>query len=119
VRLFTAHVRGREAPVLVPEGFSGGALVFGPLWFAVKGAWVAAAGFLLFWVLLIALAHGPVRAPLGLLLAVTAGLFGQDLRRTALEWRGYVMAYVIAGRTEDAAYGRLIDERPYLIGGIL
>ena len=29
MRLFTAHVRGREAPVLVPEGFSGGALVFG------------------------------------------------------------------------------------------
>ena len=109
-------MRGRDAPVLVPEGFSWGACIFGPLWLAIVGAWIAAAGLLLVWVLLLAFVHGPLRAPLELVLAVATGLFGQDLRRLALDWRGYGMAQVIAGRDEEVAFARLLDERPDLAG---
>ncbi len=115
MRVFTAHLRGVAAPVLVPEGFSWGAALFGPIWFALKGAWVAAAGFLLVWVVLLAVVHGPLRGPLEFWVAIVAGVFGQDLRRLALDWRGYVVTSVIVGRDADVAFTRLMDERPDLL----
>ena len=42
MRFWTAHIRAGAAPVLVREGFSWGALLFGPLWLAVHRAWIAA-----------------------------------------------------------------------------
>ena len=42
MRFWTAHIRAGAAPVLVREGFSWGALLFGPLWLAVHRAWIPA-----------------------------------------------------------------------------
>ena len=58
VRFWTAHtpVRARH-PVLVREGFSWGALLFGPLWLAVHRAWIAAVLALAASVLIVVLAE--------------------------------------------------------------
>ena len=42
MRFWTAHVRQGTAPVLVREGFSWGALLFGPIWLAAHRAWIPA-----------------------------------------------------------------------------
>ena len=41
MKIYTAHTReSGEAPVLVREGFSLGALVFGGLWLLTQRAWI-------------------------------------------------------------------------------
>jgi hypothetical protein len=110
VRIYTAHTAPNRAPVLVPEGFSWGALLFGPVWLAAHGAWIFAA-----LVLAIDLALG-LFAP-GWTLAIAAfvtGLFGQDFRRLALELRGYALVHVIAASSFDGALARLLARRPDL-----
>jgi hypothetical protein len=114
VRLFTAHLRAQSAPLLVPEGFSWGALIFGPLWLAVHAAWIPAA-----LVLAVDLGLGFVPRPLGPVLeiaaAVMTGLYGNDLRRWSLAMRGWLLSGVVAGRDEDAAFARLLTVRPDLM----
>ena len=41
MRIYTARTCPRRPPALVPEGFSWGALVFGPLWLLAHRAWIA------------------------------------------------------------------------------
>ena len=43
MRGYTAHLKPGRTPVLVPEGFSWAAWLFGPLWLAAHRAWVPAA----------------------------------------------------------------------------
>jgi hypothetical protein len=111
MRVFTAMTRPGSAPELVPEGFSWSALLFGPLWLAFHGAWVFAALGLVLEVAVEGWGPGwtwPV-------LPVLYGLFGQDLRRLALELRGFTLVHVIAGRDFDTAFGRLLAARPDLV----
>ena len=42
------------------------------------------------------------------------GLFGNDIRRWALQLRGYTLAHVIAARDADGAFARLLTARPDL-----
>ena len=58
---YTAHLKPDAEPVLVREGFSWGALVFGPLWLAAHRAWLLAALALAGYVLIAALI--PPRRP--------------------------------------------------------
>ncbi len=114
MRVFTVHTRAATAPVLVPERFSWGAAIFGPLWLWAHRAWIAGilvvfAGFL------IALAPQEWRAALAVALAALVGLFGQDLRRWALLRRGFLLAHVIAARDQDEALARLLSVRPDLV----
>jgi hypothetical protein len=112
MRVWTAFTAPGRAPVLVAEGFSWGALLFGPLWLAASGAWIFAAI-----VLAIDLALG-LFGP-GWALAIAAfvtGMFGHDLRRAALELRGYAMVHVIAASSLDGALARLLARRPDLVG---
>jgi hypothetical protein len=113
VRIYTAHVRPGAGPVLVREGYSLGATVFGPLWLFLHGCWEAGAVSL---ALCAAAAAVPEPfAGLALLaLAWLHGLFGQDLRRLTLSLRGYRLTDVLAGRDLDAALGRLLAARPEL-----
>ena len=120
MRVYTAHLARDRAPVLVREGFSFGALIFGPLWLFVHRAWIAG---VLAVALEIAAAAAMARLsalwPLGLAIAWLLGLFGQDLRRFGLARRGYAESAVIAARDEMEACGRLLAARPELVPAFL
>ena len=64
MKFWTAHIRAGAAPELVREGFSWGALIFGPLWLAAHRAWIAAVLTLVAWVLIIVLTQDGVSAAL-------------------------------------------------------
>lgn len=114
MRVFTAHLRQDRAPVLLREGFSWLAAIFGPVWLAAHRAWIPAALVLAGEVALILLAPAIVVGPLLLGWHWLLGLFGHDLCRWALEIRGYTLAHVIAARDADSAFARLLSSRPDL-----
>ena len=113
MRVWSVHTRADAAAVLVREGFSWGALFFGPIWLFAHRAWVAGVLVLVAWVVL-ALLPGPLSPTLMLLLAWATGVFGTDLRRWSLARRGFTLVHVIAARNADAAFARLMAARPDL-----
>ncbi len=102
-----ASGRPGRLPVLVPEGFTWGGLLFGPLWFAVHGAWLTAVVDAALWLLAAMLL--PLALPALLLLQ---GLLGQDIRRWHLRRRGAVLGGVVVAPGREAALVRLLDARP-------
>ena len=56
----------------------------------------------------------PARAILLIGLALILGFSGLDLRRWALEQRGYLLVHVMAARDGDEAFTRLLANRPDL-----
>jgi hypothetical protein len=116
--VFTSHVKPRQMPILVREGFSWGAALFGWIWLLFQGAWVPA--LLVLAGAVAALKLGSVTqsaAPLiGLFLV--QGVFGRDLVRWWLGLRGYTQAGPVAAATQDAALLRLLTERPDLQAGL-
>ena len=119
MKYWTAHVRQGTSPVLVREGFSWGALLFGPLWLAVHRAWIAAVLALAASVLIVVLAKDDIAAALLATLMVLLGLSGHDLRRWSLDYRGFLLAQVVVARDELDALARLLDRRPDLAGSFL
>jgi hypothetical protein len=119
VRIWTAHIRAGAPPVLVREGFSWGALCFGPIWLAAHRAWIAAALTLAAGVLIVVLANDSVAAVSLVALGVMLGLSGHDLRRWSLGHRRYLLAQVVIARDELEALGRLLERRPDLKGSFL
>jgi Protein of unknown function (DUF2628) len=119
LKFWTAHVRQGAAPVLVREGFSWGALFFGPLWLAAHRAWIAAILTVVAIVLILSLASDGISAVLMAGLVLLLGLSGQDLRRWSLDHRGYLLAQVIAAHNELGALERLLTRRPDLTGRFL
>ena len=119
MRFWTVHIRSSAAPILVREGFSWRALVFGPLWLAVHRAWIAAVLTLAAAVLIVVLAPGDVATALLTALILLLGLSGNDLRRWSLDHRGYLLAQVVVARDELEALGRLLDRRPDLGGSFM
>jgi uncharacterized protein DUF2628 len=105
--------------VLVGEGFSWGALCFGPFWFAVHRAWIPAVLVLVATVLIIFLTTDGVSVALMSALALLLGLSGHDLRRWSLDHRGFLLAQVIAARDEMDALRLLLARRPDLKGTFL
>ena len=115
MKVWTAHFRHDSQPLLVRDGFSWGALFFGPLWLATHHAWIPASISLVLVVVLALLAPEPVRS-IGLLaLAWLHGLSGRDLCRWSLENRGFLERHVLVGRTEADALDRLLHARPELV----
>jgi hypothetical protein len=114
VRIYTALLKNDAEPVLMREGFAWGALFFGPVWLAAHRAWIAAAITLAAYVLIAVFAPTPAAMILTAGLALILGFTGQDLRRWALEWRGYLLAHVLAARDRDDAFMRLLLLRPDL-----
>lgn len=114
MKVYTAHLRPGRLPVLVREGFSLAALVFGWIWLLLRGAWTAALLLLAAWIALLLL-RGPGVAVLAAGLLLFQGLFGNDLRRLELALRGYRLAHVVVAPGEDAAFARLLSEAPDLL----
>jgi hypothetical protein len=114
VKFYTALLKAGAEPVLVKEGFASGALCLGPLWLAAHRAWIAAAISLAAYILTAVLVTGPARGVLLLALACLHGVIGNDLRRWALENRGYLLLHVICAHGEEAALGHLLAARPDL-----
>jgi hypothetical protein len=119
VKFWTALIHADREPVLVREGFSWGALIFGPLWLALHRAWIPAALALAAWVLIAALAPEPLASLLSLGMAVFLGLTGYDMVCWSYEHRGYLLTHVLAARSETDAWGRLLANRPDLAGRFL
>jgi len=114
VKVWTAHEKPGAAPVLVREGFSIGALIFGPLWLAAHRAWLPAVLSLLLSLLVLLLTHPAISTILMLGLMLLQGLSGHDLVRWSVARRGYLESNVVTGRNEDEAWLRLLDSRPDL-----
>jgi hypothetical protein len=112
VRIWTAHLKSDAAPILVREGFSLGAFVFGPLWLAAHRAWIPAAFVLAAWLAIGTLTAGDLRDALSLGLLLLQGVSGHDLRRWSLERRGFTLAQVVTGRRADNALEALLRRRP-------
>jgi hypothetical protein len=107
------HTRAERAPVLVREGFSWGALLFGPIWLFSHHAWIP--GVLTFCAAVLALlAPEPFPPVLLAGLAWLTGVFGTDMLRWSLARRGFVLVHVVAAASEDAAFARLMAARPDL-----
>ena len=115
MRLYTALLKSDAEPVLVREGFAWGAMFLGPLWLAAHRAWIAAALSLAAYVAVAALVPEPARFLVACGLAVILGFTGHDLRRWALEHRGYLLVHVIMARSKDEAFARLLSHRPDLV----
>jgi hypothetical protein len=109
------HLRPGAASILIPEKFSWGAAIFGPIWLLAHRAWIAAAISLLVIVAIGALSRGTVTAVLWLAYAWLLGLFAHDLWRWALEARGYALVHVVAARDAESAHARLFAARPDLV----
>jgi hypothetical protein len=115
VKIWTAHEKPHASPVLVREGFSFGALLFGPFWLAAHRSWLPAAVTLLLVALIPVLAGPPASVVLIAVLALLLGFSGRDLVRWSVSHRGYVETNVVTGRNEEEARYRLLSARPDLV----
>jgi hypothetical protein len=115
VKSFNAYTRPHAEPVLLAEGFSLGAFLFGPFWLLAQRAWIAAAVLLCLDILLALLLPERVQIPAELALAWLVGLCGRDIVGWSLQRRGFDLAHIIAARDEDAAFARLMAARPDLV----
>jgi len=111
VKVWTAHLHRDRPPVLVRDGFSIGAFLFGPLWLALHCAWIPAVLALAASVLIVLLTAPGVAIVLLLGEMVWLGLSGRDLQRWSLARRGFTLLYAVVARSADAALLRLLDAR--------
>ena len=111
MKSYTAHLKPDCPPVLLLEGWSWGAAVFGPLWLLAHRAWIPAVLFAAAALLVMVLTPPGVGGLIGLGFGVLAGLAGRDAVRWSLERRGYLMAHVLAARDADSALARLLHAR--------
>ncbi len=114
MRTYTALLKADAEPALVREGFAWGGLILGPLWLAAHRAWIAAAVSLAAYVLIAVLIPLPASGIFFVAAAVILGLTGNDLRRWALESRGYLLVHVLTAGNQDGALTRLLTYRPDL-----
>ena len=111
---FTVHVKDGAPVLLVPERFSLGALLLGPLWLLLVGAWIPAILLACAWVAAVLLVPEAMLVPVAIGLAWFAGLCGRDLRRWSLARRGWRAPHVVVARSEEDALERLLRFHPSL-----
>ncbi len=113
---WTAHLSRDREPILLRDGFSWGALLFGPFWLLLHRAWIPATlSFVTFFVVAFRLPPTVTSVVIPALMLLH-GLSGNDMLAWALERRGYLLAHVLAARTEADALARLLNNRPDLAG---
>jgi len=115
MKVWTALEKPHAPPVLVREGFSFGALFFGPIWLAAHRAWAPAAVLVLLTLLIPLLTRPPASIILILGLALLVGFSGRDLVRWSVTRRGYLETTLITGRNQYDALARLLEARPDLV----
>jgi Protein of unknown function (DUF2628) len=101
-------------PLLIREGFSFWAFLFGPFWLFAHRAWLAGL------VVLVGLVGvNLLPDPYGIALALAAhlllGFQGQDLRRWTLARRGWSLAHVVQAHSAEGALARLLQAEPRLL----
>ncbi|HZH46782.1 MAG TPA: DUF2628 domain-containing protein [Roseococcus sp.] len=111
MRAWTVHLApDARRPVLLREGFSLWAFVFGAFWLLAHRCWIAGLA-----ALALALVLGWLFAPWGpIALNLLLGFHGRDIRRWTLERRGWRLAHVVLAEDEDAALVRLLGREPGL-----
>jgi ABC-type transport system involved in cytochrome bd biosynthesis fused ATPase/permease subunit len=114
MKVWTAHLHPARPPVLIHEGWSWGAALFGPFWLLAHRAWVPGVIVLAVVVILNLLVPNSMRGLLVLGFFLLLGLLGRDLLRWSLARRGYALAHVVTAQDDDAAFARLLDARPDL-----
>lgn len=117
MKTWTVHAKAGRDPVLLAEGFSIAAMVFGPIWLLAQRAWISAVLLICAEVAGGMLVHGNVGVVLDLGLSWASGVFGRDLVRWSLERRGYALTDVVAASSLDLAFGRILTARPGLMEG--
>lgn len=114
MKFWTVHLRGNAEPLLLREGFTPWAALFGPFWLLAHRAWIPAA--LAFCAGAAAsLLPSPIDGVAEFALAWATGLFGRDLVRWSLARQGWLLAHVVAAQDEEAALARLLTARPGLV----
>ncbi len=101
--------------MLVREGFSWGALVFGPLWLLARGVWMPGGFALCLWILVAIFVPRPAVGAVLLVLHWALGLIGHDLRRWALTQSGFLLVHIVAAPDADRALVELLERRPDLV----
>ncbi len=118
MRIYTLQVPPDPGPpVLLPEGFSWGAFIFGPIYFLWHGLWIS--GILLFLLqfgLSSLVDHLGFPAIVAWLpsfgVSLLVGFSARDWWRMTLDRQGYSFAGVVAARSEDEA-AWLLTERAF------
>lgn len=111
---WTVHVKDGAPVQLVPERFSLGALLLGPVWLLFGGAWIPAILLACAWVAAVLLVADAMLPPVAIGLAWFTGLCGRDLRRWSLARRGWRAPHVVVARSEEEALERLLRFHPSL-----
>ena len=119
MKSYTAHTKPDCPPVVLLEGWSWGAAVFGPLWLLLHRAWSPAVLFGAAALLAMVLAPLGLAGLIGLGFGVLAGLLGRDAVRWSLERRGYLLTHVMAARDADGALARLLHARADLQASLI
>ncbi len=114
MRPWTVHVRRQTLPRLVPEGFSWGAFLFGPLWLLACAAWIPAVFQAAAYAVIASVLPGDAGLAAGFGLAVLVGFSGNDLVSWSLGLRGYVLSAVVVARDSEGALLRLLEMQPEL-----
>jgi hypothetical protein len=118
MRIYTAHLHARRGPVLVREGWSWGGFIFGPLWLLRHGAVIAALLSIAALAVCVTTAPPAWRPLLCFAAFVLLGLCGNDLRRWSLGLGRFTLAHVVAARSRDDAFLRLLAARPELAAAL-
>jgi hypothetical protein len=104
--------------MLLREGWSWAAFLFGAIWLLAKRAWIPALLEVAGIVLLIRLAPPPFWRPALLGLALLNGVLGRDFVGWSLERRGYRLGQVVLAPDRDHALLRLLTARPDLMDSV-
>ena len=119
MRTYTAHVKSGRQTVLLREGWSWGAALFGGVWLLFQRAWIPAVLQVALIAIAMRLTPPHLHAPIVLAIVVITGMLGRDMVRWSLERRGYALAHVVAARDGAGAVGRLLTARPDLAPSFL
>ena len=126
MRLYSVHFRsefGGPDFALIKEGFCWPAFFLSIMWALWHRMWLVAAGLFVLSAIVgsagVALGLDPLgETAVSLAMALMMGYFANDIRRWALDRRGYSHEGVVLGDNEDGALERYLANSPVMSGGL-